>query len=513
MGTNTASVCPTERTGCTLDRYTVHASMCRFSGRIIKLLRLMGISLGLTVLIAGPLPAADGPNQVGNATVDSRWMPWIGSWRLVSNTINTTDEDMKGEFQMKIGPGDRESAVSMKASMDENVLFEDTIIADGSAHTLKDKDCSGIYSYSWSNSGKRLIFESESSCPDESLRKISGISFIDRSQEWLDIQLMQSGEERIITVRRYAAVIGEEDSPKYDLRTMLIARRTAGASFSENEIIELSKKVVPEVLEAAVLEMHTPFKINSKVLVRLADAEVPPSVIDLMVALSFPHMFSIERDTVSIADKSDSTGSAAGGGSASTTYVHYSVIDPYFPWYWGPYTYSLYWGGWPGWGYYPPYYPYPPYNPYPPGTSPPGGPDQRSSGRLVAGQGYTSVTPSNGSTAQPRGEQAGSMSSRSSSGARTSSSTTTTGGNTGAASSRGYSSGSYSSGSSGTSSSGTSSSGTSSGGTYSSGSSGSSSGGSYSSGSSGSSGSYGGSPSASPSGYSGGGSGGSAQSR
>jgi hypothetical protein len=390
MAANTKSTTPVKQAKSTLCECAGHSSICRFSGRSIWVFSIM---LGLLLVAGGQLQAAGQFDSQRDTAIDSRWLPWIGSWRLVSNTVNTTDRDLEGEYLLDISPGKRETAVTVKAFQDEKVLFEDTIVADGSSQSLKDKECSGWHRYSWSDTGKRLLFESESSCPGELLRKISGIFVIDDYGEWLDIQLLQDQNERIITIRRYSPVDEAEDLAGHGIRATRRARLASGASFSIDEIIELSNKVASEVLEAAIMELHKPFKINSKTLVHLADAGVPTPVIDLMVALSFPEKFHVVRDTIHLAEKADSTSSVSGRGYPYPPYMYYTVYDPFYPWYWTPYTYPYYWysywGVWPCYGCYP-------------GPGPGGGDGQRTSGRLVAGHGYTKVNPRDSSSAQPR---------------------------------------------------------------------------------------------------------------
>ena len=388
MGANTKSIPPVKRAESTPNQCAGYSSICRFSGRVLL---VFSITLGLLLVAGGQLQAAGQFNSQRDTVMDSRWLPWIGSWRLVSNTVNATDRDLKGEYLLKISPGKRETAVTVQAFQDETVLFEDTIVADGSSQSLKDKDCTGWHKYSWSDTGKRLLLESESTCAGESPRKASGIFVIDDYGEWLDIQLLQDQSEGIITVRRYSLVDEAEDLTGHGIRATRRAHLASGASFSIDEIIELSNKVASEVLEAALMELHKPFKINSKTLMRLADAGVPTPVVDLMVALSFPEKFHVERDTIYLAKKTDSTSSGPGGAYPYPPYMYY----PFHPWYWTPYTYPYYWysywGVWPCYGCYPG-----------PGPGPGPGDGQRSSGRLVAGHGYTKVNPRDSSSAQPR---------------------------------------------------------------------------------------------------------------
>ena len=190
-----------------------------------------------------------------------------------------------------------------------------------------------------------------------------------------------------------------EDSAAYSVRRIRASQISAGTAFSIDEVVELSRKVAPEILEAALVEYHEPFPINSRTLADLSSAGVPPQVMDLMVALSFPEKFTVEPHTVSITPKGGSGEHEAGGYN----YQAYYIVDPFFPWCWTPYTWSFYWGygGW-GSGWYPPYYPgYPGY---------PGHPVVKpaNSGRLVAGRGYTKVYPRSSSIARPRSAGSGS---------------------------------------------------------------------------------------------------------
>jgi hypothetical protein len=96
--------------------------------------------------------------------------------------------------------------------------------------------------------------------------------------------------------------------------------------------------------------------MNSRLLLRLDDADVPGEIVDLMMALSFPEYFAVKDEPES---------------PRTVVYSHY-----WTPWF-SPYGY--------GFGHY---YPYPP----PPETGPPG---PRPGGKVISGHGYTRVDPTN----------------------------------------------------------------------------------------------------------------------
>ena len=136
MEANTKSVTPVKQAETTLNQPASYSSIRRFSGRA---LRVFSIALGLLLVAGGQLQAADQFNSQRETIMDSRWLPWMGSWRLVSHTVNATDRDLEGEHLLKISPGKRETAVTVQAFQDETLLFGDAIVADG-ADTSEQQD-------------------------------------------------------------------------------------------------------------------------------------------------------------------------------------------------------------------------------------------------------------------------------------------------------------------------------------------------------------------------------------
>jgi hypothetical protein len=139
--------------------------------------------------------------------------------------------------------------------------------------------------------------------------------------------------------------------------------------------------VSARALEAALVETGAGYDLNGSQVVELDNAGVPDSVIDLIVALSYPERFVVERTT-------------GGGGGGSTIFMN----DPFLVgWAFGyPSFYDDY--------YYSPYY----YSPFGYRTSygrfgfdggggiavvAPAGPQPSGTGRVVDGRGYTRVRP------------------------------------------------------------------------------------------------------------------------
>jgi hypothetical protein len=359
-------------------------------GKLVIFLTVLMFFMSLT---AGTL-ASDQPDTSTHENLDTRWQPWIGSWRLISGDINTSESPMTEQYMLTITPEENGKSIIMKGYRDKEVLSEEKIIVDNMQHPLMSDNCTGWYMYSWSKTGKRLLLKSESGCSGDLKQLISGMSIIDDTGDWLDIQLLQNGTERAVAIRRYRDV--DQASVTIGRANGVLTRISAGENFSIDEIIELSAKVEPEVLEAALLELRKPFPIDSQQLLRLADSKVPSQIVDLMVALSFPEKFKVERTTVSSVER-------------PMAEMGYPVdIDdcrdhgyPFFPWYWGASIYSScdywHWGWGIGLGWYYTYWGRPYFNGEGHGVD---------VGRLIKGLGYTRVSPYNTGSApdnaQPR---------------------------------------------------------------------------------------------------------------
>src|SRR6185503_5832590 len=65
--------------------------------------------------------------------------------------------------------------------------------------------------------------------------------------------------------------------------------------FSLDDVKESAAKISPRTIEAALVESRANFDLSGRQLFELANAKVPSNVIDLLVALSYPDRFVVER--------------------------------------------------------------------------------------------------------------------------------------------------------------------------------------------------------------------------
>ena len=317
---------------------------------------------------------------------DPRWEPFLGCWELTTDTVRGGEPgaDVRERplpSRSRAGGGPR---VCVTRSPDGGARFEttlpgqapvaDAIVADGTPRPLTDGGCRGTQRAEFSADGLRVFTRAELVCEgDPRPRAASGISLLTTGGNWLDIRAVTIGGDETVRVRRYYPASSQSQS---------VARATLGASsLSLDDVKEASAKVSSRALEAALVETGAGYFLSARDLVALEEAGVPGGVIDVIVALSYPERFVIER----------AARGGGGGFGGGTTFVD----DPFMlGWAFGyPVLYDSF--------YYSPYYyspfGYRPYDVYSGGgvvvVPVPTDPQPTGTGRAVDGLGYTRVRP------------------------------------------------------------------------------------------------------------------------
>jgi hypothetical protein len=341
------------------------------------------------LLLAGPAHAQD--------TADPRWSRWTGCWELVTeNSREGAPRPEAAGRTPRSQPRDParpqvcvESLPTGGATFTTKVGTQtpivQTVVADGTDRPITEDGCTGTQRAEWSADGLRLYARAELTCKgDTGTRRVSGLALIGPNGQWTDVQSVDIGGRESFRVRQYRRA--DEARP---------APGIAATALTLDDVKEASAKVSPRALEAALVETRASFTLSSQRLLDLQAAGVPASVVDLMVALSYPDRFVIERSAA--VDRAytpiiDDPFTTLGWGFGPWSYGFYSPLYGAFsPYYYSPFAYP-YWGG---------------YNPYyfggggwsviDPGGGGGGGvipPDRPSGqGRVVDGQGYTRVRP------------------------------------------------------------------------------------------------------------------------
>lgn len=282
--------------------------------------------LMLAAMLVGSRPAR------AQTAPDARWNDWLGCWSLVADGARAAipAEDAAtgaGRARARVNRSARvcvtraQAGVELQTSVADQPVLSQTVIADGRDHPIAEAGCTGTQRAQWSADGLRLFSKAELSCGAEPTRAVSGLALIGTDGQWIDAQAVTIAGRESVRVRRFRPA---EDR----------ARSTppaAAARLSIDAITEASGVVSPAVIEAALLETNTRFRLSSKVLRDLDRAGVADSVTDLMVALSYPGAFAI-RPTAPV----DRLAPLPLGADFLDASFEYS-------WMYGP-LYSNYWG-------------------------------------------------------------------------------------------------------------------------------------------------------------------------
>ncbi len=414
--------------------------------------------------IAGALFA--GP--VGAQVPDARWQPWLGCW--VATTAPTPDARTGSvtDGLVCVVPAPRGAGVDVATIENGVVVHLERVNATG-ARTPRTMDrCPGWESATWSTDSRRLLLRSEFQCAPSTTVKGSGIFAISAGGDFLQVQGSVVGARASARVVRYraagrtlqldpggeikdSAVVRFSETPEtFSIRSV---RAEAGGDVQPEDVLEVATQVDAAVAEAWLHELGQAFALDGRQLVRLADAGMPPRMIDLMVAMAYPQRFAVRRAsaegsgavvrgaTYGGAEAYGRTGRYGstwdcGYGDRMRAYGYYG--DSCYPGYYGLSTYGYGYGYGSGYGYGYGYWPGYGYGRYTTGyytgpqliiVEPRASEDSRSSsGVAVKGQGYTrrdggsSPSPSSaGYSGSASGSTSGSSSGSSSSAGSTSS--------------------------------------------------------------------------------------------
>ncbi len=336
--------------------------------------------------------------------MDARWSAFIGCWL-------PTGSEQPGLLCFRpSGAG-----VEMFNVVEGEVTAVEPLVADGVARPVAAEGCTGTERVEFSEDGLRAFTHSDFQCAGE-VRSGSGVMAFINASQWIDVRSLSVGGDAVAWAQSYepagAAVLaaqGVVDPAAANANLVRAARIRAARDIEIADVEEAARRVEPRAVEVWVAARETEFELTGSELVRLADAGVPESIIDVMVAVSYPDRFVVspegaasEAERMAMADRYP-PGYRRGYGS----YLFNPFRDPsgfrYSPLYsrFGAYGYDGFgglYGGYGGyWGYVPATIIVQPANPTPQPRS-----------RMVPGRGYTRDTSSGGSSGGSGGPPASS---------------------------------------------------------------------------------------------------------
>jgi hypothetical protein len=375
---------------------TIHSRVANFA---------LAVSTVVALIPTAAAFAQNATSQGSPSVIDSRWQPWLGCWTPVERAPRDRD------IQVCIVPTADGASARMMTFVGDQRILDETILADGSTQALSEVGCRGSSRSAWAKSATRLFRTTELACDGKAPQRTAGISTLEESNRWLDVQVVVVGDRDQVRTRHYARSAEIPPAEIADqMRGLESGVTTVKSTVTIDDVIEAHAIVSHRAVEVWLSESSAQVPVNRQALLALHDANVPPHLIDLMVARAYPKRFELRR-----------SGSGGGGGFFGSFLDDAAWASP-FDLAFDPYAF-----------YYSPFGSYRQFvdpSLYPLGgyvtvPAPSGGATQQSgSARVVNGSGYTRVEPrqppvvvgrtSDGSTADSSGSAGSSSSSGSS---------------------------------------------------------------------------------------------------
>ena len=295
----------------------------------------LGVLVGAWLVMVVPMAAAQ--------EVDSRWAPWIGCWRAVDETATVPATAPL----LCVVPLAGEAAIEMLTVVDGQVVSRESVFTDGQQHAVSREECEGWETAEFSDDSRRIYVRSELLCGTGGPRTSTGVMSMVSPSEWLDVRTVKVDGQSFPWVLRYRLAsradfqaAGQGDLIAARGSKVRMARMAASLPIAVSDVIEAVGKVSEETVEVWVVERAEPFALDAGRLIEMADAGVPASVIDVVVAVSYPEKFVVnERDPGLRREE-------ARGGRRRSGFGYGRSINPFTDPFYDPYA---------RYGYYSPY--------------------------------------------------------------------------------------------------------------------------------------------------------------
>ena len=260
----------------------------------------IGICAGLGTLALASLP---GLGAAQEADTRLGWQPYLGCWAQPAHLVEVDrpeGEEADAGVLCFVASG---SDVEMLTIMDGAITHREPFPVDGQPRTVEQDGCRGIESARFSDDQRRIYTTSEVTCEDGAPRRSTGIISMPGLAEWLDVRAMEVDGRATAWSQWYqrtsADVLEDLGVESGQLAAPLAVRGAAmyaAARIELDDVIDASRNVHPKAVEAWLAETGQPFAgLDAENLIRLDDAGVPPGVIDVVVAVSFPQRFALNR--------------------------------------------------------------------------------------------------------------------------------------------------------------------------------------------------------------------------
>ncbi len=277
------------------------------------------------------------PPTVDAQVVEEPWLAWIGCWVPVGGGA--------------MDPGlcfvpASEGVVERISFTGDRIVSRQALRVDGSDSPLVIDDCEGTDALRPSADGLRFYTRSVMTCGDDEWTRAGGVMAMFTPTQWVDVRTVSQGAEPVTSAQYYQlaaegseARVGLPAPTPAQVDAAMDARVRASGGLQLEQVADASQHAPAAAVQAWIVEVGSGFRLDGGALVGLADAGVPDPVIDVVIALSFPDRFDINRTGQLMSRTAQAEPAGGGYGGAPE------------PGYWGYPGYGTGYGA-AGWGYY-----------------------------------------------------------------------------------------------------------------------------------------------------------------
>lgn len=274
---------------------------------------------------------------------DSGWQPYLGCWEPDGQ------EEESDSVLCFVASGGQ---VEMLTISEGEIDFREAFAADGRSQTIDADGCRGTESARFSEDRKRIYTYSDLAC-DEGNRKSSGIISMIGPNYWLDVRAIDGADGAVAWAQGYRRAdssvltdLGFDAADRVGRRGFRSTAARAYGGLTVDDVIDATQAVDGQAVEAWLAESGEGIeRLDAEGLIALEEAGVSDEVIDVVVAVSFPQRYALDRGD----DGPDGYYGRRGG--ARRIYLGgYGYGRGYDPFYSG-YGYSSFYGGGYGYGY------------------------------------------------------------------------------------------------------------------------------------------------------------------
>jgi hypothetical protein len=249
-------------------------------------------------------------------SADPRWTPYLGCWAPMeqgqsnAQTIGLARSYGTPREAVCVLPTDAPHVVNVVSVVNGRKVGGEPVNASGTKVERETEGCTGWEKATFSGDGHRVLLRSEFRCPGDIVRKSSGVFATSAKGAWIDVEGLEvngANGVRVVRLRdigmtaaslRRLAVAATGDSVSLDGTGLPPAatttlRAAASTGLDVQSVVEVSRYVDAGVAESWLVAQGEKFTADGRSLVKMADAGVPPGMLDMMVAMAYPKQFAI----------------------------------------------------------------------------------------------------------------------------------------------------------------------------------------------------------------------------